>query len=55
VQSLNVTVQKYVANKQGTIFKCLNIILKLPKAMGCEQSLATLMSSKSVIKLCYFK
>lgn len=52
---LIITVQKYVANRQCTIFKGLIITLKLPKAVGSEQSLATLMSSKSIIKLCFFK
>lgn len=48
--------KKYVANRQGTIFKSLIITLKLPKAVASEKkkqlkNLATQVSSKALLKL----
>lgn len=44
--------KKYVANRQGTIFKSLVVTLKLQKAVGSgKKNLATQMSSKALLKL----
>lgn len=53
--------KKYVANRQGTIFKSLIITLKLPKAVASEKKKKTIKKSgntgvfKSIIKVSFFK
>lgn len=47
--------EKFVANREGIIFKSFITACRLTKAVESEQNLATFMSSKSISKLCYFK
>lgn len=47
--------EKFVTNREGTIVKSFIIACRLTKTVESEQNPATLMSSKSISKLCYFK
>lgn len=47
--------KKYVANRQGTIFKSLIVTLKLPKALESEKKSGSTDVFKSITKGSFFK